>query len=510
MATTLTAAQELQVTKANAKLDLAEIELTAAKAELTAAKAELTAAKAETSSSPERIAKAELGVAEAKQGVTKAELGVAKAEWESAGKPSVGIYKDQLEGAQKNVDVARNGVELAQQAYRKALGVTSPAQGNAAAGQDEGTKFLSVGEVVRALATIQENQVSIQSQLTFQAASVGALHDSMNKTIAAVEGLFQECNMSQVSEKQHAECFTWNFCGEPPMVSEDDKRVAGLAETLTKFRDVKGFSKSIEKLCRKNAVDPFFTEFAKCTGVAMMVADEVKYCLRVNIGHTSFKGLTDIVLGPKAGCPQLVIEVKPMAGISSLTGKQFSDLTFRTRTQVVLQCAAFQSLYRNSGNLFSCVLTDLLTMYVVQVESYNSNQICANIFRAVTEPNDFVRALLHASDSNKLIPKRADDIRGPIVCFTSERFDSTRPDPSFQGFPTAHSDSGSSGPIASAHGTANHSGLSGNICSKTGNFESLLPLECHQEHGIRANYTHAWKILTERVPLNERCSNVDI
>jgi len=115
MATTLTAAQELQVTKANAKLDSAETEL--------------TAAKAETSSSPERIAKAELGVAEAKQGVTKAELGVAKAEWESAGKPSVGIYKDQLEGAQKNVDVARNGVELAQQAYRKALGVTSPAQG---------------------------------------------------------------------------------------------------------------------------------------------------------------------------------------------------------------------------------------------------------------------------------------------------------------------------------------------------------------------------------------------
>ena len=381
-----------------------------------------------------------------------------------------------------------------------------------------------MGEVVRALATIQENQVSIQSQLTlqagqltfqagqltFQAASVGALHDSMNKTIAAVEGLFQECNMSQVSEKQHAECFTWNFCGEPPMVSEDDKRVAGLAETLTKFRDVKSFSKSTEKLCRKNAVDPFFTEFAKCTGAAMMVADEVKYCLRVNIGHTSFKGLTDILLGPKAGCPQLVIEVKPMAGISSLTGKQFSDLTFRTRTQVVLQCAAFQSLYRNSGNPFSCVLTDLLTMYVVQVESYNSNQICANIFRAVTEPNDFVRALLHASDSNKLIPNRANDIRGPIVCFTSERFDSTRPDPSFQGFPTAHSDSGSSGPIASAHGTANHSGLSGNICSKTGNFESLLPLECHQEHGIRANYTHAWKILTERVPLNERCSNVDV
>jgi hypothetical protein len=367
-----------------------------------------------------------------------------------------------------------------------------------------------VGEVMRALATIQENQVSIQSQLTFQAASVGALHDSMNKTIAAVEGLFQECNMSQVSEKQHAECFTWNFCGEPPMVSEDDKRVASLAETLTKFRDVKGFNKSSEKLCRKKAVDPFFTEFAKCTGVAMMVADEVKYCLRVNIGHTSFKGLTDILLGPKAGCPQLVIEVKPMAGKSSLTGKQFSDLTFRTRTQVVLQCAAFQSLDRNSGNPFSCVLTDLLTMYVVQVESYNSNQICANIFRAVTEPNDFVRALLHASDSNKLIPKRADDIRGPIVCFTSERFDSTRPDPSFQGFPTAHSDSGSSGPIASAHGTANHSGLAGNICSKTGNFESLLPLECHQEHGIRANYTHAWKILTERVPLNERCSNVDI
>ena len=110
-----------------------------------------------------------------------------------------------------------------------------------------------MGEVVRALATIQENQVSIQSQLTFQAAfqaaSVGALHDSMNKTIAAVEGLFQECNMSQVSEKQHAECFRWNFCGEPPMVSEDDKRVAGLAETLTKFRDVKGFSKSNEKLC---------------------------------------------------------------------------------------------------------------------------------------------------------------------------------------------------------------------------------------------------------------------
>lgn len=371
--------------------------------------------------------------------------------------------------------------------------------------------------MVRALATIQENQVSIQEnqvsiqgQLTFQAASVGALHDSMKKTIAAVEGLFQECNMSQVTEKQHAECFTWNFCGEPPMVSKDDKRVAGLAETLTKFRDVKGFRKSTEKLCRTNAVDPFFTEFAKCTGVAMMVADEVKYCLRVNIGHTSFKGLTDILLGPKAGCPQLVIEVKPMAGISSLTGKQFSDLTFRTRTQVVLQCAAFQSLYRNSGNLFSCVLTDLLTMYVVQVESYNSNQICANIFRAVTEPNDFVRALLHASDSNKLIPKRANDIRGPIVCFTSERFDSTRPDPSFQGFPTAHSDSGSSGPIASAHGTANHSGLSGNICSKPGNFESLLPLECHQEHGIRANYTHAWKILTERVPLNERCSNVDV
>ena len=120
MATTLTAAQEL--TKANAKLDSAETEL--------------TAAKAETPSSPERIAKAELGVTKAELGVTKAELGVteakqgvAKAEWESAGKPSDGTYKDQLEGAQKNVDVARNGVELAQQAYRKALGVTSPAQG---------------------------------------------------------------------------------------------------------------------------------------------------------------------------------------------------------------------------------------------------------------------------------------------------------------------------------------------------------------------------------------------
>lgn len=332
----------------------------------------------------------------------------------------------------------------------------------------------------------------------------------MNKTTAAVEGLFKECNMSQVTERQHAEFFTWKFCGEPPMVSEGDQRVQGLADTLKKIRLVKGFSKSSEKLCRKNAVDPFFTEFANCTGVAMTAADEAKYCLSVNLGHTSFKGLTDILLGPKAGFPQLVIEVKPMAGQSSLAGRHFSELTFRTKTQVVLQCAAFQSLYRNSGNLFSCVLTDLLTMYVVQVESYNSNQICAKIFHAVTEPNNFVRALLHASDNNKLIPKRANDLRGPIVCFTSERFDSTRPDPSFEGFPTAHSDSGSSGPIASAHGTANHSGLAGNMCSKTGNFESLLPLECHQEHGIRANYTHAWKILTERVPLNERCSNVDV
>jgi hypothetical protein len=134
----------------------------------------------------------------------------------------------------------------------------------------------------------------------------GGQDERVNKTTAAVEGLFDTCDMSHVSERQHGECFMWKLCGEPPMVSEDDERVAGLADTLTKCRDVNGFSKSIEKVCRENAVDSFFMEFAKCTGVAMTVADEVQYCLRVNVGRTSFRGFTYILLGPKAGCPQLV------------------------------------------------------------------------------------------------------------------------------------------------------------------------------------------------------------
>jgi hypothetical protein len=102
MTATHNPAEEFQ--KANKKLDLAETELTIAKSEL-------ASVKAETLQSPERIAKAELGVAESK-------LGVAVAKWESAGE---GSNKDILKGL---MDVARNGVDVAQQAYRNALDAT--------------------------------------------------------------------------------------------------------------------------------------------------------------------------------------------------------------------------------------------------------------------------------------------------------------------------------------------------------------------------------------------------
>jgi chromosome segregation ATPase len=91
---TVTPAADEELQKANEKLNLAE-------SELTDAKAELKAAKGETPPSPERIAEAKMGVAEAKMGVAEAKMGVAEAKWESAGKPSSGVYFNLVDVARK-------------------------------------------------------------------------------------------------------------------------------------------------------------------------------------------------------------------------------------------------------------------------------------------------------------------------------------------------------------------------------------------------------------------------
>jgi hypothetical protein len=381
------------------------------------------------------------------------------------------------------------------------------------AGSDDVTQSERLGELLRLVLTIHEQQASFQEkQDSFEeksAIAIAALQNSVNRTSYVVEANLSPCDMSHATQKNHAGMFQFNYDDHnaPPMVSSGDARVAPLVEALRKYRNGKGFSRINEALCCTKAFRPFFTEFARSLRSSMIVPDADQYCLKVNIGNTSFTGRSDIVVGLKGCFPQLVIEVKPMAGNCSLQGKTFSELPFSTRTQVVLQCAAFQSLCKENGKSFSCVLTDLLTMYVVQVESFNSRQICAKIFSAVTDEKDFIRALLFAYDSNELISKRSTCFKGPIVCFTAEGYDSNRP-PEVP-FTQVPSGSSSPGRATSQVSGAKHSSLAGAKCSRNEGFESLLPPAC-QKHGIRTNFTEAWMVLTERVPFSERCSDMNV
>ena len=348
--------------------------------------------------------------------------------------------------------------------------------------------------------------------------SFGAILQTLHQTTAAVDNLRDKCNMSKATEREHKEVFDFKFHdGLPPMVDDTDVRIQKLVEQLKYFRQVKRFDKSNESECRSNAIDPFFEDVATCLEVEKVSANTLNHLLKVKVGRSIFEGNSDLFLGPKDGHPTLGVEIKPMKGDSQVPNA-YSKLSFNQKAQIVLQCASLQSVFVNTGIPFSCVLTNLNVMYVVQVESYDGGKITAKFFRGLSIPHEFVRALLKAADLNASITSSSRVFSGPVVCDTTDTYDCNRPDLKFSGIPqfsrntgVGTNDSGRD-QETNANDDVDHVTLSDSIPSTSGcfGFERMLPLAHHQKHGIRANYTQIWLRLSEPVPFVDRSSTLNM
>lgn len=266
------------------------------------------------------------------------------------------------------------------------------------------------------LATIHEAQVHIEQR-------IGAVHDTANTTKAVVENLLTKCDMSHATEKDHLELFDFHDCEEyPPMVKDTDVRISGLVQRLRHFRRLSSFEKRNEKACRDSAIIPFFQDVARVMEAQTIVPDGEEYFLKVNVAGTSFRGKTDLVLCSDGEMPMIGIEMKPMQGDNCLKGTHFMEEQFKHRTQIVLQCVAFQS-FCQSASQFSCILTNLNCMYVVRVRSYDASQISTEFFKCVDDERFFVRALLQAVESNSSISKLENRLGHPLTIFTAEGYE---------------------------------------------------------------------------------------
>ena len=118
------------------------------------------------------------------------------------------------------------------------------------------------------------------------------------------------------------------------------------------------------------------------------------------------------------------LEFKPRKGDHSIN-KPPADLHFETKVQVVCQTR----LWQHTDFCFRSVLTNLDSLFVVDIVSYSSSQVVASISRRVSEPAEYVRALLACLDHNRQAPTpRAVKMTNP-TCIAASEFPPSVPDP---------------------------------------------------------------------------------
>jgi len=341
--------------------------------------------------------------------------------------------------------------------------------------------------------------------------SVGAVKDTLTAVKSTIDGWREICNMSKATHGKHDSIFYFAVVDEdPPMVEASDARISNLVKQLKRYRKVTGFRMNDEPACREHAIDCFFKEVANALGSE--IVNSARRLLTVRVAQTEFSGLTDLLVGQETTLPLLTIEVKPMLGEHRLRGEGFNSEKFGHKAQIVLQCAALQAQCVEYHGLFSCVLTNLKSLYIVQVTAYDANTISSRAFRVVKDETKFVRALLRAADDNGgLIGGTRDKA---LICESAQGFDSARPHPAHGGiqqFPQRSSvDTGSVVRGGGEPGGGDISGTTMVTKQAAWNFERLLPTPSEQKSDVRPNFTRAWVRLSSREYLNDLNSSANV
>jgi hypothetical protein len=357
-----------------------------------------------------------------------------------------------------------------------------------------------------ALNTIREDQVAMSDSLC-------AVSDKVSSVKHALDGTREKCSMSQATRTKHVAIFEFKVVPDsPPMVLMTDTRIDGLVEKLKTARSATDFEKSNEAACRTNSIDGFFSNVADVLRCETINSNKSTSSLTVRVAKFEFTGCTDILIGHQKKLPLLAIEVKPMAGERRLKGEEFTKELFCHQTQIVLQCAALQAQCRNSTNNFSCLLTNLLSLYVVKITSYDASTIRATIFKVLNNEKDIVRAVLRSADDNGTLPPISDElVSGPLTCETANHFDRSRTEPELSGIPQVLAGTSSAGNTVPQL-SGNH-GVGGTLMSGedgTLTFERLLPTHKQQKSDIKPNFVRAWIRLNDHRHLQDLGSSANI
>lgn len=364
----------------------------------------------------------------------------------------------------------------------------------------------------RLLATIRENHVMVTDMVRD---TMGAVKDEVNNVRNTINGWRLECNMSKATNTHHGGMFEFEDLKDdmPPMVSEEDPRIQDLLRVLNNFRLNKGYNRKNEAACRENAVDKFFGEVAKKLKCDILNSDDADSSLIVRVGKVEFTGQTDLIIGQKGSLPLLSIEIKPMEGSHRLNGNGFSEESFSHRTQIVLQCAAFQAQCGASATAYSGLLTNLISLYVVKIKSYDANTVSARVYGVVQDGKSFVRAVLRAADDNSALLKVSDKLGvGPLICEAANGFDSDRRDPAVSGIPQFPNGSTNvpADQSLGGDGGCDEAGLSLSAKTAPWTFEHLLPTHRQQKSDVRPNFTRTWVRLSAREHLQNLCNAANV
>lgn len=358
----------------------------------------------------------------------------------------------------------------------------------------------SLQSMLGSLASIHEDQVALQD-------SIGAVKDGLSSFKQSFDSLRDNCDMSQATQCKHVNMFEFEAIQEfPPMVDAADPRVSALVKKLKFYRSAQDFNRNNESQCRLHSIDPFFDQVASALKCELIKPDDLHNSLIVRLGRVEFRGKADLLVGHADVLPLLPIEIKPMAGPYRLKGTGFDNEDFKHKTQIALQCAAFQAQCGDSATEYSCLLTNLLVLYVVQIKSYNATTISTRIFQVVEAENLFVRAVLRAADDNRSLTQDLKKFAvGPWICEAANAFDCHRKDPAVSGIPQVPQGSGVlEDNLVAGQGGGDNSCLSATKMQT--NFERLLPTRNQQKSDIRPNFTRAWLRLSAREHLNDLSS----
>jgi hypothetical protein len=275
------------------------------------------------------------------------------------------------------------------------------------------------------------------------------------------------------------------------MVEREDPRVAGLVESLKRFRQVPLTPEqaSSEDQCREHAIDPFFKKVAGVVKQHWRVPGGDECRLVVVLGSTTFSGFSDMFFGDSTSClpPKLNLEFKPHAGTLALKNVPWPKVSFRAKVQAVCQTMALQSLWSDRDDVFYSVLANLNCLFVVRVRSFNGDKLYGGAHSAVSEPTEYVRALLWAIDSNsKLVNQHPPADPSFVICHREQVFPPTVPDPHGHQQPRA--------------GGTGQAGSAPNPAPLPGSLESKLPLRASKEYFRDDFVCAALEAMCPRIP----------